>query len=421
MDATVLERLVARHLDGSATPTEVAALDVAVRSDVQAARLLARAARLDAALRQVHRVIVDRNDRSEGSITARLVAAEQAAAQRSARIRRRPRAQRVQRFPQRWAWAAAAALLLGLAFFAWSGGGSPFLQDGRGLAAGTSLRGTLAISGGGSVELSAQAVAVAGGTAKAPRLELQRGTVRCTVEARDGRPPFVVATPHGEIRVIGTVFSVAVAEEVQVTVEHGLVEAVAQGATQRVTAGARARLAKDAPPAVFGPVAQLVRSGTAADWNIGSPHVQATAAGTGPTGNPAVRLALDGTAAGTGNVWRGMFWSTDLPDWSHATGLSLVLYGEGAGRRIRFDLADNCPPDKPGNWRDCERFSVEILDDVRGWREIRLPFSSFARLPMLTPEAPQDGLGLTAVRGFHFNAMGTASLLVERIGIYSER
>lgn len=412
MDADALGRLVARHLDGNATPEENAALDAAVRSDTQAARLLARAVLLDADLRQVHRA-TPVSTRDPGSITGRIAVAEQAAAARSAR-RRRP-ALRRRGVPTVWRWAIAAGLLAALTALLWPSAGAPFRQVGQPLAAGTALSGTVELAGGGSVALDAGSVAVAAGTARAPRLELHAGVARCTVASRAGVPPFVVTTPHGEVRVLGTAFAVAVDADTRVAVERGVVEVAAQGATRRLAAGASARLAADAPPAVFGAVAQVARTAAPTDWDISSAGTAVTAAGSGPTGAPAQRLRFTGQH----QPWVGVFWLRDLPDWSRATGISLVLCTPGTGSRLRFDLVDECPPDQPRNWRDSERFTATVPDDAPGWREVRIPFTAFKRLAELPAAAPDNGLNLTAVRGFRLVLVGGGEILVERIGVYT--
>jgi beta-glucanase (GH16 family) len=88
-------------------------------------------------------------------------------------------------------------------------------------------------------------------------------------------------------------------------------------------------------------------------------------------------------------------------DWSAYEGLSFWLYGNNSGTTMFVDVLDNR---NPGSTRDdAERWSVDIVDNFSGWREIKVPFASMRRKE-IGNGAPNDGFGLTEVHGW---ALGT--------------
>jgi len=88
-------------------------------------------------------------------------------------------------------------------------------------------------------------------------------------------------------------------------------------------------------------------------------------------------------------------------DWSAYEGISFWLYGNNSGTTMFVDVLDNR---NPGSIRDdAERWSVDVLDNFSGWREIQLPFASMHRKE-IGNGAPNDGFGLTEVYGW---ALGT--------------
>lgn len=410
------EALIARHLDGTADAAEAAALDRLLREDPAVARAFARAAAVDADLRRLHRA-ADPAAPADGSITARIAVAERQAAVRSARRRVPRRRGRIVRFPL---LAAAAAVLLALGATVWlaTAGGAPaapFSADGRPLAAGTPLSGTVGVAGGGSAVLSSGAEAVAAGDAREPVLRLGRGTVRCTVEPRPAGG-FRVATPHGEVRVIGTVFSVAVDGSTRLTVERGVVEAVAGGGAVRVSAGGAALLAAGRSPTLFQDVSRLLPTGDASAWNNSSPGAQVRSEGTGPTGLPAQHLDLTARPA----LWASCLWRPGV-DWRAQEGVSLVLEGKGTGERLQLEIMDNGPDQVAGRRDAYERFIVDFRDDIAGWHERRFPFTAFQRRKDLWPGMPDDGFGRAEVHGFALIAVDLWQGRVERLGLYAKQ
>ncbi len=91
---------------------------------------------------------------------------------------------------------------------------------------------TLSLQDGSTIEFSPLAEARVAFSERERRVELDRGTAMFDVAA-DADRPFIVATPFGEVRVVGTAFAVRVGEESATTsVVRGVVEgAPARGAT----------------------------------------------------------------------------------------------------------------------------------------------------------------------------------------------
>lgn len=404
-----IENLIARHLDGTAGPAEAAELDLAVRSDPEAAKAFARAALLDAGLRQLHRTA----EVTAGGITARIAIAERRAAQRSAR-RTAPRRRRSRLLAFPLLLASAAALLVAVGAVVWlrQPASGPFTVAGRQVVAGSALHGAVGIAGGGSIELSTDAVAMAAGDARDPVLRLVAGQVRCEVAPR-GEGAFHVETPHGGLRVLGTIFQVAVAENTRLRVERGLVEATAGGIAERVGAGGMALIAPGRPPEAYQAAARLLPTSDLAAWNNNSKGVTVVVAGDGPTGQPALRLDLSARSA----LWASCVWRPGV-DWRDFAGVSLVMEGRGTGAKLQLEIMDNGPASVSGKRDAYERFLVEFQDDRVGWHERRFHFAAFRRRQDLWPGMPDDGFGRDAVHGFSIIAHAPWQGRIERVALF---
>jgi beta-glucanase (GH16 family) len=91
-------------------------------------------------------------------------------------------------------------------------------------------------------------------------------------------------------------------------------------------------------------------------------------------------------------------------DWSAYEGLSFWFYGNNSGTAMFVDVLENR---EPGSTRDdAERWSTTIVDNVSGWREIKIPFASLTRKE-IGNGAPNDGLELTEVYGWAFGTITT--------------
>lgn len=203
-----------RYLDGAADAAEVAALDEELCRDPAAAQRLAQRLRLVALLRE--RCRQEPATRSHSRPRPRLGAA-----------------------PGRAAWRpllAAALLLLALGAAWWAEAASTptrpaadwmLLRNGQSEA----LKADALVAGAAELRRPGEDTRVrltadarlrlpAGGA----RLQLEAGGIACQVAPQQGRP-FVVATPHGTVTVLGTAFQVVVAgERSRCQVESGVVQ-----------------------------------------------------------------------------------------------------------------------------------------------------------------------------------------------------
>ncbi|GAB2691825.1 hypothetical protein GCM10027194_27830 [Thalassiella azotivora] len=65
-----------------------------------------------------------------------------------------------------------------------------------------------------------------------------------------------------------------------------------------------------------------------------------------------------------------------------------------------------------------ERFETTFVDDTVGWKDVTVPFADLRRSSSQPPGAPDDGLGLTGVRGYGFELAGgsaTGTVLVDQV------
>jgi beta-glucanase (GH16 family) len=64
-----------------------------------------------------------------------------------------------------------------------------------------------------------------------------------------------------------------------------------------------------------------------------------------------------------------------------------------------------------------ERFESSFVDSVTGWQQVELPFAGFARSAEQPPGAPDDGLTLTEVWGYGFQAPQGGSFLLDQVRV----
>ena len=91
-------------------------------------------------------------------------------------------------------------------------------------------------------------------------------------------------------------------------------------------------------------------------------------------------------------------------DWRNADGLSFWLHGNNSGTTLFVDVLDNRNP--CSRWDDAERFAFNFVDDVAGWRLVKVPFAAMTRKE-IGNNAPNDGLGLAQVHGWAFGVLHT--------------
>jgi len=410
--------LVARFLDGRADAAERAELEAGLSRDPAWARRFVATARLEADLRQAHRVA----EAAPGEgLSEKIAVAKRTFAHRSARHRRsHPRV--------RLLWPLQVALLLlavGLLLYGLSSGasvdsptlvdGAPFHAGDRALPPRTAMEGQVTIAGGGSIALAEGALAWSEGTALAPVLRLDRGEAAIQVAPRDGRSAFVVHTPHGAVRVLGTAFSLVVTDVTHLTVASGRVEAIAGGASMVVGPAGQARLSTGVAPVGFFPVITEAPTGTPSAWNHRSPGSTVSAHGIGPTGRPVLRLSLPRPPF----AWVVANWRQPL-DWSAGQGISVVLLGTGSGESWAIELYDHGKSTSMKDMGPYARFNAHFIDDRRGWHERRLPFSAFVQRDRTHPDDDDDGLTTARIQGIAvIGGESPVEIQVERIGVYA--
>ncbi|WP_090941254.1 glycoside hydrolase family 3 N-terminal domain-containing protein [Nonomuraea jiangxiensis] len=115
--------------------------------------------------------------------------------------------------------------------------------------------------------------------------------------------------------------------------------------------------------------------------------------------------------------WGG--WSHDLTvpqDWSPYEGFSFWVNGSGSGQRIFFEVKDG-----GGGAGSAELFESSFTDDTAGWRQVRVPFSSFTRRTDHQPGgAPTDGaLDLDVMWGYAMRLpTATGTLVWDEVQVY---
>lgn len=412
------EELVARFLDGRADTAERVELEARLCSDPAWARQFVAVARLEADLRQVHRVA----DAAPGArLSEKIAVAQRTFTARSARRRRlRPRGAR-----NGWPLLAALVLLaVGVVVYGLSSGPSgsaalavqaPFHAGDRPFPPLASLQGQVGIAGGGTIRLTNGTIAWSDGTALAPVLRLDQGEAAIQVAPRDGRSAFVVQTPHGEVRVLGTAFRLVVTDVTDVSVASGRVEVVAGGASMVVGPTGHARLSAGAPPVGFSPVMTVAPTGNPSAWNHRSRGSAVSAHGIGPTGRPVLRMSLTQPPY----PWVVATWREPL-DWSAGQGVSVVLLGRGSGEYWAMEVYDHGTSPSTIDRGPFARFRTRFIDDRRGWHERRLPFSDFVPCDDPHPDEKDDGLTTACIQGVAvIGGESPVAIHVERIGIYA--
>ncbi|NCD20352.1 MAG: glycosyl hydrolase family protein, partial [Actinobacteria bacterium] len=113
----------------------------------------------------------------------------------------------------------------------------------------------------------------------------------------------------------------------------------------------------------------------------------------------------------------GSQWVTQ--DWSGYEGFQFELYGHNSGIDLFIDVIDNRT--EGSTIDDAERWTYAFVDDVAGWRTVKIPFTEMKRKDF--PGAPNDGLQLTEVHGWAFGTLvtpGPLSFYVDNVSVYGE-
>jgi beta-glucanase (GH16 family) len=94
-------------------------------------------------------------------------------------------------------------------------------------------------------------------------------------------------------------------------------------------------------------------------------------------------------------------------DWSAYSGFAVWMHGTGSGIDTFFDILGKRNPGSTSD--DAQRWRVDIVDDVAGWRYLEIPFSDL-RFFGVGNSAPGAGAGLdlTDIHGWAFGTLGTS-------------
>jgi ferric-dicitrate binding protein FerR (iron transport regulator) len=209
--------------------------------------------------------------------------------QRSLTTRKRQR-----RASSRWPWAAAALLLVSVGAGSWWALQPPVLAqaaDGRALIAGdvVTTPGALRFHDGTQVTVGANTMLSLisaqdrRGVGAAKRLRLEVGTLTAVVTKQPVAAPLTITTPHGEVTVVGTEFTLSTETALsRLAVREGRVRFgnavdtidVGAGAAATLTLGLKPQLIVDAPPAPVPPTPVLPTP--LMIWDLDAPQASAS-------------------------------------------------------------------------------------------------------------------------------------------------
>ncbi len=105
-------------------------------------------------------------------------------------------------------------------------------------------------------------------------------------------------------------------------------------------------------------------------------------------------------------------------DWSAYEGFTMWLFGEGSGTTLFVDLLENRNPGSTTD--DAQRWTANVIDDVVGWRQIEIPFTSFTQ-KVVGNGAPTDDLERYEMNGWAIGALGTdgaRTYYIDDVGVY---
>jgi beta-glucanase (GH16 family) len=93
-------------------------------------------------------------------------------------------------------------------------------------------------------------------------------------------------------------------------------------------------------------------------------------------------------------------------DWSAFSGFAVWMYGTGTGTNTFIDILGKRNPASTTD--DAQRWRVDIVDDVPGWRHLQVPFSALGYFGVGNgAPGAGEGLDLTDIHGWAFGTLGT--------------
>lgn len=247
---------------------------------------------------------------------------------------------------------------------------------------------------------------------------LDDGTLRASVVHQADGMALMIVTPQARVRIIGTRFSLAVADGgTRLEVSEGRVgfTDVASGIESIVAAGASA-VAGHVVAAVAPAPARTSLLDPCDDirrWfeSDNTPHSRMSHL-VEPTGLVGSCLHFQAEPAANETPWA--FAYIEPRDWRAWDGLSLGVKGTASGRHWIVEIIQ-----REGGPDEDEHFVFEVTDDSAQWRVVTLPFSDFVRRgyqPAI--HARQDGLKLDGMVAISVLFPAAIDLRVDQIELY---
>ncbi len=238
------------------------------------------------------------------------------------------------------------------------------------------------------------------------QIYVERGAVTVQVTHQSSRSPTLVVTPHAEAQALGTLFVTTVTDRATrlETMEGRVLFGTPQGSVV-VPAHHASTAAANAAPAEPTEILVAVAPAGPQDlirnekyWKTGAKAEFRTVPDRERGGRV---LRVEFTEASRTRTHICNHDTAEPEDWSGWDGVQFWFYGNQTGMTAFLDLHDNPAPGKKSSW---ERYWYTIVDDFKGWRQFRVPWSAFSRRTDFQPKgAPNDGLTLTKVQGLGVN------------------
>ncbi|MBA2482679.1 MAG: FecR domain-containing protein [Planctomycetes bacterium] len=229
-------------------------------------------------------------------------------------------------------------------------------------------------------------------------ITVERGTIHVHASRQPHDRPMVCTTPHAEVRIIGTRFSLAVEEAASiVSVEEGRVRFLdlATGSASDVGAGAQARAGA---PAVIERTRLIDSCNSLKEWRLSdvaqSPITMAMDEGGGHDGGRCLSVTYRADPAEGNEPWLTNYRPDVSQDWSAFSGIRFWYRGNADGRPFYLEIMDNL-----GRAGESERHGIMMTDDSRDWKQISIRFDRMTRRGWQPVGAANDGLTLTEIHG----------------------
>lgn len=214
---------------------------------------------------------------------------------------------------------------------------------------------------------------------------LERGGLAADVKPQQPGERFEIRTAHATVRVIGTRFSLSVADgATTVAVSEGSIALSEPDRGERIV---RASEVARAGAARAGERTLLLDDGEdEGRWTLSTNTPASTIRRSSAPGRIGRAARIDFDADDNEHPWVLRRLDPQQGDWRPYAGLRLWLRGQGTGVRLLVE-AVQC---RSGELDQRVHFCVEVVDDRVGWRQLDLPWSAFRRRDYQPAAAPAD-------------------------------